>query len=550
MLTNRVVRRGLGARRVGLSVIVVSLLLPISAAAQFTEVGAQAGIQFEQFPEEAVPYGGGAVWADFDGDDWPDLYATQIVGCNRLFLNNQDGTFTEVANAAGAASCGDTSRGATAADFDNDGDQDLYVTNMGQNRLYRNLLAGTGSMDFVDHTVAVGMDNDGGANSSSAVWGDYDKDGYLDLYVGNHKRGGGLECEADLVYHGNGDGTFSEVGYDLGIALSGTYNYAGCGLAGTWSDYDNDGDVDLLVVNDLGPTVVPNRLFRNDGAGGPGGWQLTDVSEEAGFDYEMFGMGIAIGDINLDGYFEYYMADIGANDLALNMRDGTFAEVAALADVEADDSEIYGANGLVSWGGVLVDLDHDGWEDLVVANGGAPQEIFPDVFGEGYVNINPNYVYWNRTNQPFLEIHEPVGIDDVGYFRNVSFVDYDGDGDLDLHFGVLAGVNRLYRNDVDLGRNWLQVRAIGTQSNRDAVGSRVAVTVGGLTMIREVDGGSTMLSLNDRTLHFGLGSNTAAERVEIQFPSGEYLQFDDVAAGQIFVIVEPDEDGLDGHSDR
>ena len=517
------------------------LALAPRLGADFVEVAAAAGVQFQQVPEPVVPYAGGAVWADFDGDGWVDLFATQSIGCNRLFMNRGDGTFGRRAQAGGAAACNEIGRGATAADYDNDGDQDLYVTNHGQNRLFKNRLVEWGFHWFDDVTVEAGMGDDGARNSASAVWGDYDNDGDLDLFVTNHSLSIALlACHSDLLWRNEGDGTFVELGAELGVADGGAYGMPGCGLAATWSDYDNDGDPDLMVINDFGHTFVPNRLFRNDGPGPPpGGWRLTDVSAEARFDYQMYGMGIAIGDFNRDGLFDYYMSDIGTNNLALNQGDGTFLDVTREAEVEANDVEIYLGAGLVSWGTVFADLDHDGWEDLVVANGGASEELFPGMFGHDYINDNPNYVYWNRQKGPFVEMHRPLGVDDGGHHRNVTFVDYDRDGDLDLHFGVLEGPNRLYRNDAPGGRHWLQVRLRGTVGNRDAIGARVMVTDGESTMMREVDGGSTMLSLNDRMLHFGLGAVGSVPRLAAWFPSGATIELRDLAVDRLIEIAEP-----------
>jgi len=497
-------------------------------AAQFTEVGFEAGVQFSQQFEPLVPYGGGAAWGDFDRDGVLDLLLTQAVGCNRLFLGEGDGTFSLVADAQVAA-CSLTTRGVAVADYDNDGDSDIYLTAFGTNRLLENRIVPTGSLAFVDVSDTSGISADGGGNSGSAAWGDYDRDGHLDLFVTNHAPViPPLFCQPDLLWHNNGDGTFTDVADELGIAVGGDQGVPGCGLAATWSDYDRDGDVDLMVVNDFGQSFTPNRLFRNDGPHPTLPWAFTDVSRESGFDYQMFGMGIAKGDLDHDGDLDYYMADIGPNNLAVNAGDGTFVESAEAAGVLASDVETWLGEGLVSWGVGFFDLDLDSWEDLIVTNGGAPDDAFPNMFGFSYVDLNPNYIYRNRGDGTFAERHLQIGIDSEGFHRSFVAADYDGDGDIDLHFGTLSGINRLYRNDQQSDRHWLKIRLEGTIGNRDAYGARVLIVADGTKQQREVDGGSSFLGRHDPTLHFGLGSSDTVDRIRVRFLSGETIELRDV----------------------
>jgi hypothetical protein len=325
----------------------------------------------------------------------------------------------------------------------------------------------------------------------------------------------------------------------VGIAHGGDMNQNGCALAATWSDYDNDGDLDLMVINDFGPVNVPNRLFRNDGPGGPGGWIFTDVSAESGFDFAMYGMGIAVGDIDLDGDFDYYMTDIGPNNLALNNGDGTFTDIAASAGVEASDPDIYGGQGLVSWGTEFFDADHDGYVDLFVANGGAPPEKWPDMFGADYVDQNPNYTYKNLHNNTFSERHTQIGITVEQYNRGAAFSDYDNDGDVDIYIGNLQGFNTLYRNDGGNVKNWLKVKAIGTIGNRDAIGARIKASVWGITQMREINGGSSFLSRNSLVAHFGVNNVTLLDKVVVAFPSGLSYELRDVGVNQTIQVVEP-----------
>ena len=521
----------------------VLCLLPAVLGAQpgFVDVTAAVGVEHDYAPEHGTPIGAGVVWEDFDNDGLYDLYAVQGIGCNRLFLN-RGSSFAEVPSAAGAPDCDGLGHGATSADYDNDGDADLYLTNAGQNRLFHSLLSETGSLVFIDRTEAAGMLPDGEGNSASGTWADYDGDGDVDLFVVQHAVSVDPPvCWPNLVYRNEGDGTFTEVAAALGLDKSGDLDVAGCGLGVTTSDYDNDGDQDLMVVNDFGFEVAPNRLFRNDGPGVKAGdWRFTDVSFESRFNYSMYGMGIAIGDYNVDGNLDYYMADIGPNDLARGEGDGTFTELAAFAGVEASDIEIYGERGLVSWGPVFADLDHDGLEDLCVANGGAPEELWPGMFGEEYVDLNPNYCYHNLGNGTFEEVHEMLGITYERYYRNVTFVDFDEDGDLDLHFGNLQGHNSFYRNELSgEAINWIQVRARGTIGNADAIGARIKVRSGSRDQMREVDGGSSFMSMSMRTAHFGLGGLDEADELWVRFPSGLTWQDRYVPSNQIIEVREP-----------
>lgn len=512
------------------------------AQVTFTNVASTAGVQFHQESETTIPIGGGAAWADFNNDGWEDLYVVQATGCNRLFGNLRDGRFSEQPNALGANDCAGISHGVAAADYDNDGDQDLYVTNRGQNRLFKNLLIENGQVSFVDATTLARMDNDGTGSSASAAWGDYDNDGFLDLVVVNHALYMPLDdgaCQGDLLWRNNRDGSFTNVAGILGIADSGVTGKPGCGLAATWSDFDVDGDLDLWIVNDFGEDIVMNKLYRNDGPDGLGGWLLTDVSRQAGVDYPMFGMGIAVADINRDGFMDYAMSDVGPNNLALATGNGTYSEVAAHAGVLASSKETYGGDGLVSWGLAFIDVTGDGWEELVVANGGAPQDKFPGMFGADYVNLNPVYAYLNMKNLTFLEGHAAAGMTEEGYFRSIAVADYDRDGDMDIHVGTLQDDNVLYRNDTAATYNWIDVKAVGTASNRDAIGAKIVVEVGGRRQFREVSGGSSFLSRNSLTAHFGLGAATTVDRLVVIFPSGTPTVMNDVPANQILEVVEP-----------
>ncbi len=559
-------------------------LTPGLAAAQaFTDVTGSSGVQFDHSAVGMeMPIGVGAGWIDVDSDGDDDLYLA-INGCNRMWLNNGNGQFAVVPDAAGAAACGDLSHGVSSADYDNDGDQDIHVANFGQNRLFKNLLIETGTLTFEDVTVAAGLNDIDGAgtvdiyNTASTVWADYDNDGNLDLYAGNHVAGQGISpmeeeldpgpgpsCFDDYLWHNNGDGTFTNVAAETGVDR-GVMARAGCQLASTWSDYDNDGDVDLMVINDFGTArSTPNRLFRNDGSDGNGGWILTDVSASSGFDYDQAGMGIAIGDYNRDGHFDYYMSDVGENEFGVANGDGTFTERAGDLDIQSSDVEIYRGLGMVSWGNAFADFDGDSWEDLIVCNGGVPTDIgqWQDFFedgdvclpsedpencnadGIGHIHNNPCYFYRNRGtsfgDETFLEVHAQAGIIHERYYRSVAISDIDDDGDLDAYLGNLHGFNSLYRNNYvnANGNNWLKVKATGTLGNRDAIGARVEAKAGGVTLMREISGGASFMSTHSMKAHFGLAGATAVD-LTVRFPSGVTQEQLFVDSNQTVNVTEP-----------
>ncbi len=534
------------------------VVLPQVAGAQaFVDITASSGAQHEHVATDLpMPIGAGAGFIDVDNDGDDDLFLIQGTGCNRLLLNDGTGAFTELTDAGGAAACSAKSQSISAADYDNDGDQDLHIGVFGQNMFFKNMLIENGSLSFVDSTAAVGLDSDGERNTASTTWGDFNNDGYLDLYAGNHVGGPGTVppdppepgpppgCFGDYLWMNNGDGTFTDIAPATGIELSGVLAKAGCQLASTWSDYDNDGDADLMVVNDFGLVrSVPNRLFRNDGSDGNGGWIFTDVSASSGFDYSQAGMGIAVGDLNRDGHFDYYMSDAGANELAVNNGDGTFTESAGALGVQVDDVEDYGGLGLVSWGNGFFDLDGDAWEDLVVCNGGAPQDIYPGFFeGENYQQLNPCYLFRNQTNTlgVFGELHTQLGVAHSRYYRGVAASDIDNDGDMDLHLNNLHGMHSLYRNNmINSNQNgWMKVNVRGTLGNRDGIGTRINLTSGGVTLIREVDGGSSFMSTHTNQVHYGLKAVPAADIVAT-FPSGVTQELLFVTPNQTLDIVEP-----------
>ena len=527
----------------------------------FTDVAPEAGVAFQHFrdPVDRIPLGAGVVVFDFNGDGLQDIYVAskpswdespdQIDGANALYRNDGNGTFTDVAAEAGVDELMGLSNGGCAADYDNDGDQDLYVTNWGASKLFRNDGAGS----FVDVTDRAGLaDPDPSYRSMGCAWGDYDRDGYLDFVVVRHMEESDMEA-FDLrlfylavrplgLFHNNGDGTFTEVSHLLGDTappskIPGEYgNLWGAGFQPGWVDFDNDGDSDLYVVNDFGRDVQPNVLWRNDGPAAGGDWLFQDISQDSRTDVPMFGMGLAVGDYDRDGHFDLYVTNIEDNVLLRNNGDGlTFTETATVAGVGMG---AFQRRQRVSWGTVFLDYDNDGWEDLYVASGHLDSDRFTNH------RHQPNLLLRNTGQSTFEDVSSISGADDRGVGRGVAYGDFNNDGCLDLYVANLglagdeAQSARLFQNSCAWDANWLHIRAVGTTSNRDGIGARVTVVAEGNTQIREITAGSSNKSQSMLPAHFGLGRATKADSVQIRWPSGIVQTLHDVPANQRLTIVE------------
>lgn len=500
---------------------------------------------------------GGAAFFDYDGDGDIDLYIsngskidtppTPHPG-NKLFRNDGNGHFDDVTAFAGV---GDTTwtMGCAVADIDNDGYQDLYVTNFGPNRLYMNSGDGT----FVERGAASGTNHAG--FSTGATFGDVDLDGDVDLYVANYQifeadfespipcvwRGVDVFCgpkgqrpEANVFYLNNGDGTFGDATEAAG--LSGPKHFS---FESMFTDFDADGQIDLLVANDQGP----NYLYRNLGDG-----TFEDLALVSGMAFSGEGaiqgcMGIARGDYDGDGRQDYFVTNFTDehNTLYRNDGDGFFLDL-SFPSKAALLGEPY-----VAWGTAFLDHDNDGDQDLFVANGHVyPQTDLPRI-GIGYAE--PNYLLENtgtgqstgQSTSQFSDISgaSGPGLEIIKVSRGVTVADYDDDGDLDLLVFNLNDIPSLLRNDGGNRRNWLKVKVVGTRSNRDGIGARVTVETGGIEQTMEVQGSGGYLSHSDIRRHFGLGSATLVDRVEVRWPSGTVQALYDVTANQMLTIVEP-----------
>lgn len=467
----------------------------------FADVSECVGLDALHTISDLNYYAIGQAWGDYDADGWLDLYVTDADGPNRLYHNQRDGTFLPTWQDLPSSE----SAGAMFVDYDNDGWQDLYVLNRGPNVLYHNV-----SGRFVDVTEAAGVGDPG--QGQSAAWADFDADGWLDLYVVNwlliDRVDHQLVHSADALYHSNGDGTFEDV-----TALLDPTKITGAGFVASWTDYDDDGDLDLYVVNDKGghgsaTTTVTNHmvLFRNDGAGCGDAtrfsWCFTEVSEAASADLRMSGMGLAPGDYDNDGDIDLYVTDQPRlTALLQNQGDGTFIDVAEHAGAWGDT-----VGFAVDWGTVFLDYDHDGWLDLYVAREGS-NLLLRNVGGT------------------FDDVSAGSGADEPGYGMGVATADYDRDGNVDLLLGYRGEGYRLLRNTgrAGAGRHWLTVRLVGSGPvNRDAVGARVIVrTTDGRSLMREVICGSSLGAGSELASHFGLGDATVAE-LEIRWPDGRF----------------------------
>jgi hypothetical protein len=497
----------------------MEVLAPTVGAPLFEDVTQASGLSTTLPGPTCGRYGAGASWGDVNGDGLLDLYVPAMNGPAQLWIQDIPGHFADQAVARGVDNRGRVGMGAVFVDYDNDGDPDLYVTNDGPNRLYRN--DGTGH--FTDVAVQAGV-ADVGAGPSSA-WGDYDNDGFLDLYVVNY-----TDCvstgQPDVLYHNEGDGTFT----DQTALLGPVEETAGNGYQAAWFDYNGDGRQDLYLANDKLPTGQPgNHLWRNDGPGTKvGSWVFTDVSAESGAGYVMAAMGIGIADFDRDLDLDMAISNILGNVIARNNGDGTFTNVAA--EVGAERPYQNATVHSITWGLAFFDFNLDGWEDLYVA-AGSISDATPQ----------PNQLFVADGHGKFLDLSAPSQAADDTTSRGVAFADYDGDGLVDFYVLDQWGNPRLYHNVTPVtGLHWLEVRTVGTSSNRDGCGAKLIVTAGAAKMMREVFCGSVSLSSGaDPTAHFGLGPASSVSRLVIVWPSGIRQVIGNVGADQRITVTEP-----------
>lgn len=496
--------------------------------------------------------GNGAAWLDYDNDGWVDLLIVNGSKIERLedggdplvalYRNERGRKFTDVTKAMGMTRTG-WGMGACAADYDNDGDTDVYVTAYGANVLYRN----EGGKSFTDVTERAGVADS--TWSTGCAFGDYDRDGWVDLYVANYvamdvratpTRGVNSFCQymgmnvlcgprglpgaADVLYRNNGDGTFEDVTKAAGIADPGFY-----GFQVVFSDFDNDGWPDIYVANDS----TPNFLFRNQRDG-----TFSEIALEAGVALSeegraQAGMGVAIADSDHDGRMDIFVTNFSHDTSTLYRNIGAGFRIETEAAGLGEASRAY-----LGWGAGFVDLDNDGWRDLLVANGHIYPEI--DLFLLGSTYLQRMLLYRGTGKGRYAEIGEAMGgeIAKERGGRGVALADYDNDGDVDILVVNLDARPTLLRNDGGNRKHWLSVQLIGSKSNRSAAGARVTIEVKGSKQVAEVSAGGSYLSQHDARLHFGLGDESQVARLEVRWPSGLVQNFENVAADRFLRIEE------------
>ena len=530
-----------------------------SGRVQFQDVAAELGVTLtnvsgdgeQQYVVESMM--GGSAFLDHDGDGDLDLYVlngSQVSGFpegvhprNALYRNDN----TAFVEATGEAGVGDANwgMGCAVADYDNDGDPDLYVTNYGVNSLYANRGDGT----FADVSAHSGVAGEESRFSTGCAFFDYDRDGDLDLYVANyvdfshfmettpemryewrgltvHFGPRGMRGEPDFFYRNEGDGTFADATEAANLVDRETLY----GLGVVAGDYDNDGDADLYVANDTGA----NYLYENQGDGtfAEVAWLKGAAFGESG---EAQGcMGIAFGDYDNDLYPDILVTNFWeeTNTLYHNDAGAFFSDRTFDAGVGMESFQY------LAWGTGFFDYDNDGDRDLFVANG----HLFPQLNGAnlGVAYAQTNQLFENAGDGTFREVTGVSGpglrIEKVS--RGASFGDYDGDGDLDVFVLDLNDPPTLLRNDSGNRNNWLLVKTVGTASNRDGIGAKVKARCGELVQVNEVRSGSSYLSQNDLRLHFGLGRCATVDELGVSWPSGREESFVDIPANQVLTVRE------------
>jgi len=504
--------------------------------------------------------GCGVAFYDYDNDGWLDIFlvnGTRLEGfpsgsepTSHLFRNNRDGTFTDVTLKAGVAHTG-WGQGCCVGDYDNDGWDDLFVTYFGKNVLYHNNGDGT----FTDVSQKAGVAGNGKRWNTGCAFVDYDRDGKLDLFVANYidmdlatapvPESGpclyksvmvacgppGLQGGKNILYHNNGDGTFTDVSDASGILnANGTY-----GLGVLTADFDNDGWPDIYVADDS----TASALYHNKRNG-----KFEDIAIEAGCALSpdgkpQAGMGVSAADYDMDGNLDIVKTNFAGDTPSLYQNQGgaTFEDATFTAGLGAHTQ-------FLGWGCGFFDMDNDGWPDILICNGHVYPEVEQLKTEAGYAQRK--LVYQNLRNGHFADISMQVGpgISEPSTSRGAAFGDFDNDGDVDIVVNTVNDFPQLLRCDSKLGNNWIKVRTIGTKSNRSGIGARLTCVskIPGESkphqQIDEVRSGGGYFSQNDLRVHFGLGKAEKVDSLEIRWPSGQVDTLKDIKANQVIYVKE------------
>jgi hypothetical protein len=527
---------------------------------QLVDITASTGIHFQHLSSPEAKYipesmSGGVAIIDYDHDGWPDIYLTNaqsvdmalhgVKARSALFHNNRDGTFTDVTETAGVGfPC--WAMGAVVGDYNNDGWPDLLVTCMDGVVLYRNNGDGT----FTDVTKASGLDSDSGW-ATGAAFGDYDKDGWADLFVSHYvdfhlgdlpafgsakscKYMGldvqcgprGLKGSQDNLYHNNGNGTFTDVSKKSGVDDP----EARYGLTAIWSDFNNDGNLDLFVTND----GEANYLYQGDGKGNFEDVALTSgvAANEDGV--EQANMGVALGDYMHSGRMSLLLSHFDVEYAALYRNEGDMN----FTDVSIPSGIARGTQGFVGWGCAFVDFDNDGWQDFFLVNG----HVYPQVDSIHTTTryLEPKLLFLNQRDGTFKNISRQVGpaIEVEQVSRGVAMADLFNDGKMEAVVENLVGNPMILRPEGGPENHWISFELQGVASNRMALNARVRATSGDLVQLGEVLSGGSYLSQSDTRIHFGLGTHAQADKVEILWPDGKVETMSNLAADRFYSVRE------------
>jgi hypothetical protein len=536
---------------------------PPASGIRFEEIASKAGLNFvtqnspTQNKNQVETMVAGVALLDYDGDGYLDIYLVNGASIpslqketpaysNRLFHNNHDGTFTDVTEKAGVAGSG-YGMGVAVGDYDNDGRPDLFLANVTGNQLFHNNGDGT----FTDVTAKAGLSGaklDGKKMwSAGAGFFDYNNDGLLDLFVVNYckwevnqdpycavKNGVRGYCHPDryaplhnTLYRNNGDGTFTDVSNQTGIA-----NHMGKGMSVSFADYDGDGFIDAFVAND----TTPGLLFHN-----VGGRRFEEVGVAAGVAYApdgaaLSGMGSDFRDVNNDGLPDiwYTAVEHETFPLYINHAKGNFVDMTSASGLAQSTANLSG------WGNGIYDFDNDGWKDLFVARSNVLDNISELVPSRRYPE--PNSVFRNLGNGKFEDISAAAGADFQleAPHRGVAFGDLDNDGRIDAVVSVLGGHVKLFHNISQGNNHWILLKLVGRKSNRMGLGAQIHIVgADGVSQWNEATTAVGYASASDSRVHFGLGVGRRIRELEVRWPSGIRQVLHEVAADQILTIEEP-----------